>query len=423
MCGRLRSGSPARLFNLRRSRPEFASSIILDDDGRSSPQAHHELPANRGPPNLPGSLDHRKCGRAQIALKVAEPWTSVPSSDTLPAVVSPNSADRVLVGQDDLERLQREVLPPEIVRDAGPQTEYAYADFFKARISNPNTRKAYKRAVDTFLGWCHIRGLELRQVTSFLVGDYLEHHVNDKDGRPLSPPTKKQHLAALRHFFDNQQMYHGVVLNPASSVRGPKYSVREGRTPAFDDRQVRTLIDSVDTGDVIGVRDRTLLMILAYTAARAGAVARLRMSDYVTDGRSWYFNFGEKGGKLHQVPARHDLQLQMERYLEAAKLEGRSDKSPLFRTARRRKRELTDRGLNGNDLLRIVKRRLKGAGLPEGAFCCHSFRATTATNLLKQKVAREQVQYLLGHSDARTTDLYNRTEKEVTRNIVERISL
>jgi site-specific recombinase XerD len=38
-------------------------------------------------------------------------------------------------------------------------------------------------------------------------------------------------------------------------------------------------------------------------------------------------------------------------------------------------------------------------------------------------VLREQVQYLLGHSDARTTDLYNRTEKEVTRNIVEWITL
>jgi predicted nuclease of restriction endonuclease-like (RecB) superfamily len=126
-----------------------------------------------------------------------------------------------------------------------------------------------------------------------------------------------------------------------------------------------------------------------------------------------------------QVPVRHDLQLQMEHYLRAAGLEGRSDKTPLFRTARKKKkkRELTDRGLNGNDLLRIVKRRLKGAGLPEGGFCCHSFRATTATNLLKQKVSRDQVQYLLGHSDARTTDLYNRTDKEVTRNVVERISL
>jgi integrase len=164
-------------------------------------------------------------------------------------------------------------------------------------------------------------------------------------------------------------------------------------------------------------------MILKYTAARAGAVAKLRTSDYFTDGRSWYFNFGEKGGKLHKVPARHDLHVQMEIYLAAAGLVGRSDKTPLFRTARKKKRELTDRGLNGNDLLRIVKRRLKAAGLPEGAFCCHSFRATTPTNLLKLKVAREQVQYLLGHSDARTTDLYNRTEKEVTRNIVERISI
>jgi len=342
--------------------------------------------------------------------------------EVLPATVSPD-AGRDLVVHTDLERLRREVAAPPIVRDAGPGAEYAYADFFKAKIGNPNTRKAYKRAVDRFLGWCQSRGLTLRQVTSFVVGDYVEHHLLDKDGHPLSPPSKKQHLAGLRHFFDNQQMYHGVGINPASSVRGPKYSARDGKTPAFDDRQVGHLLNAIDATDVVGLRDKTLLMILAYTAARAVAVAKLRTMDYFTDGRSWSFHFGEKGGKLHHVPARHDLQLQMERYLEAAGLEGRSDKTPLFRTVKKRKRELTERGLNGNDLLRIVKRRLVDAGLPPQAFCCHSFRATTATNLLKQKVAREQVQYLLGHSDARTTDLYNRTEKEVTRNIVERISL
>jgi integrase/recombinase XerD len=342
--------------------------------------------------------------------------------EVLPAATLPD-AGRDLVVHADLERLRREVAAPPIVREAGPGAEYAYADFFKAKIGNLNTRKAYKRAVDRFLGWCQLRGLTLRQVTSFVVGDYVGNHLNDNDGQPLSAPSKKQHLAALRHFFDNQQMYHGVGINPASSVRGPKYSARDGKTPAFDDRQVRHLLKSIDTSDVVGLRDKTLLMILAYTAARAGAVARLRTADYFTDGRSWSFHFGEKGGKLHRVPARHDLQVQMELYLKAAGLEGRSDKSPLFRTARRKKRELTDRGLNGNDLLRIVKRRLKGAGLPSGAFCCHSFRATTATNLLKQQVPREQVQYLLGHSDARTTDLYNRTEKEVTRNVVERISI
>src|SRR3954454_5605301 len=220
--------------------------------------------------------------------------------EVLPATTGP-AAGLELVIHADLERLRREVAAPDIVRDAGPGAEYAYADFFKAKISNSNTRKAYKRAIDRFLGWCRLRGLELRQVTSFVVGDYVEHHLNDKDGHPLSAPTKKQHLAALRHFFDNQQMFHGVVINPASSVRGPKYSVREGKTPAFDDNQVRTLFDSIDTSHVVGMRDRTLLMILAYTAARAGAVAKLRSVDYFTDGRSWYLNLGEKGGKLHQV--------------------------------------------------------------------------------------------------------------------------
>src|SRR3954469_21922973 len=262
--------------------------------------------------------------------------------EVLPATSGPDTGlERVM--HADLERLRREVAAPDIVREAGPGAEYAYADFFKAKISNPNTRKAYKRAVDRFLGWCRLRGLALRQATSFVVGDYVEHHLLDKDGHPLSAPTVKQHLAGLRHFFDNQQMYHGVAINPAASVRGPRYSAREGKTPAFHDKQVRDLIDSIGGADVVAIRDKTLLMILAYTAARAGAVAKLRTMDYLTDGRSWSFHLGEKGGKLHRVPARHDLQVQMELYLKAAGLEGRADKTPLFRTAKKKRRELTGR--------------------------------------------------------------------------------
>jgi site-specific recombinase XerD len=322
-----------------------------------------------------------------------------------------------------LERLRREVTPPLIVQDAGPNAEYAYADFFKARIGNPNTRKAYKHAVDRFLHWCRDRGVGFRDITSFLIGDYLEHHLIGQDGHPLAAPSKKQHLAALRHFFANQQLYHGVGLNPAASVRGPKYVAHEGKTPAFANDQVKHLLQSIDTGNIVGLRDLTLLMVLTYTAARAGAVARLKIGDYYSDGTQWWFHFGEKGGKLHLVPARHNLRLQMAAYIAAAGLQAQSDKAPLFRSAMKRKRALTNRPLTGNDLLRIVKRRLKAAGLPEGTFSCHSFRATTATDLLKHDVPREQVQYLLGHSDARTTDLYNRTNKDVSRNVGDQISI
>jgi site-specific recombinase XerD len=45
------------------------------------------------------------------------------------------------------------------------------------------------------------------------------------------------------------------------------------------------------------------------------------------------------------------------------------------------------------------------------------------TNLLHQGVSLDDVQYLAGYSDPRTTRLYDRRKKQVTRNIVERISI
>jgi integrase/recombinase XerD len=43
--------------------------------------------------------------------------------------------------------------------------------------------------------------------------------------------------------------------------------------------------------------------------------------------------------------------------------------------------------------------------------------------LLEQGVPLEDVQRLAGHADPRTTRLYDRRQKKITRNIVERISI
>ena len=45
------------------------------------------------------------------------------------------------------------------------------------------------------------------------------------------------------------------------------------------------------------------------------------------------------------------------------------------------------------------------------------------TDLLKQDVPLEDVQYLAGHSNPKTTQIYDRRRRRVTRNIVERILL
>jgi hypothetical protein len=116
----------------------------------------------------------------------------------VPARIDDHAGGITTVIDPDFERLRREVTPPVIVRDAGRNAEYAYADFFKARIGNANTRKAYKHAVDRFLHWCRGKDIAFRNITSFVIGDYLEHHLRDQDGHPLAAPSKKQHLETIR---------------------------------------------------------------------------------------------------------------------------------------------------------------------------------------------------------------------------------
>ena len=56
-------------------------------------------------------------------------------------------------------------------------------------------------------------------------------------------------------------------------------------------------------------------------------------------------------------------------------------------------------------------------------FSPYSFRVLVVIDLLSQDVPLEDVQYLAGHANPRTTQIYDRRRRRVRRNIVERISV
>ena len=304
---------------------------------------------------------------------------------------------------------------PALVATAGPAACFAWGEFLFAALRNQHTRRAYARAVARFLAWCDGQGLTLRQITPRDVGTYM-----DADTR--SPSTKKQHLAALRHFFDQLVTRHAVVLNPAASVRGERYEVIEGKTPEISVEQARRLLRSIDTTHVVGLRDKAVIGILIYTAARIGAVSKLRRRDFYDAGDQYCFRFAEKGGKSREIPARHDLHRFVFDYLEAAGLADGPTETPLFRSAIGRTKRLTRRGMTAGDMGRMVKRRMRHAKLPP-RLTAHSCRVAAITDLLQQRLPLADVQCLAGHADPRTTRLYDRRQRRVTRNIVERISI
>lgn len=290
-----------------------------------------------------------------------------------------------------------------------------FAEFFTVHIRNKNTRAAYLTAARSFAAWCAGQGItSLREVQPFYVAAYVEQLSEN-----TSKPTAKQHLAALRMLFD--WLVTGQVLssNPAHSVRGPRYSVRKGKTPVLTAEEMRELLASIETDRLIGLRDRALLGLLSYTFARVSAGVHMKVEDFYIQGRKSWIRLREKGGKVHELPAHPNLDTYLTEYLTAAGLTADS-KSPLFRAVPGKKGQLGAKPLSRHDAYRMIRRRAQAAGI-RSKIGCHSFRATGITTYLKNDGRLEIAQQMAGHASARTTSLYDRRGDEVALDEVLRI--
>lgn len=306
------------------------------------------------------------------------------------------------------------VLPALAVR-LGKRGLRRFLEFFTVNIRNRNTREAYGRAAGAFLRWCEDRGIrEMAEIQPMHVAAYIESLEAE-----YSKPTIKQHLACLRMMFDWLVVGQIVSSNPAHSVRGPKHSVSVGVTPVLSAEEARVLIDSIDTSSVIGLRDRAIIAVMIYSFARIEATVSLMVEDFYPERRRYWIRLNEKGGKVNKMPCHHNLEAYLHEYIEAAGLKA-YPKTPLFRSARGRTGPLTEKALDRRNAWSMVRRRSVASGITT-AICNHSFRATGITEYLRNGGKVEVAQQMAGHSDPRTTKLYDRRADEVSLDEVEKI--
>jgi integrase/recombinase XerD len=303
---------------------------------------------------------------------------------------------------------------PPVLFLRGEGTSRRFWEFFTAQIPNPNTRRAYYGAVCQFSAWCRQRGVEeFTRVEPIHVAAWVQD-----SGRVRSRPTVKQHLAAVRMLFDWMILGQFLPVNPAASVRGPKHTVKLGKTPVLSSEEMGEFLGSLPTDTVLGLRDRALLGVMAYTFARIGAVLSLKVEDYYVQRRRGWLRLHEKGGKVSEIPCHHTLEQYLEEYLSASSLAGKGS-SPLF--CAWRQGQLQPTPLNQSNIHKMIRRRCRQAGI-QTKIGCHSFRATGITNYLQNGGRLEVAQQMAGHESSRTTGLYDRRGDEISLDEVERIS-
>lgn len=304
---------------------------------------------------------------------------------------------------------------PALITAAGDQAALRFFEFFAANIRNPNTRRAYGRAVVAFLAWCAEAGVpSISDVRPLHVATWIEMKT-----RTLSAPTVKQQLAAIKHLFDWLVTGQVVTVNPAASVRGPSHVVRQGKTPVLEPAEARALLDSIDVSTSAGLRDRALIGLMVYSFARVGAALTMTVADVYTQNRRLWVRLREKGGKMHALPCHHNLEEYLAAYLDSVGIKD-DPKGPLFRTIGRGTGQLTRTPLAQASAHAMIQRRTTAAGI-KTKVGNHSFRATGITAYLKNGGTLEKAAAMANHASTRTTQLYDRRRDDMSLDEVERI--
>jgi site-specific recombinase XerD len=306
---------------------------------------------------------------------------------------------------------------PALIIAGGEQAAERFIDFFTSNIRNRHTREAYGREVNEFMHRCEECGVRsLAAVKSLHVAAWIEAQAAE-----ASAPTVKQRLAAVRHLFDWLVVGQIVPVNPASSVRGPKHIVLKGKTPVLDAAKARALIDSIDATTIVGLRDRALIGLMVYSFARISAALGMKVKDVYRERRRLWVRLREKRGKRHEMRCHHNLESDLEEYIDKTCLTD-DPKGSLFRTISRKTKQLIRSPLPRVNAYAMVQRRATATGI-KAWIGNHSFRATGITAYLKNGGTLETAASMANHASTHTTQVYHRRADEVTLEEVERVGI
>jgi len=258
-----------------------------------------------------------------------------------------------------------------------------------------HTLKAYGSDLKQFARWS---GRPLLQVDSADLSAYLAH-LGQRGG---SARSSARILSSLRKFYGYLMRERLIGLDPSSGIESPYL----GRPlpDSLSEAEVEALLESPDTAQALGLRDRSMLEVLYATGLRVSELVALRFDQW-NQLRGLVRLFG-KGNKERLVPLGEEATIWLDRYL--------GDARPALLGVRRSEYLFVTR--RGGPMTRqafwhLIKRYARRAGISK-PLSPHTLRHAFATHLINHGADLRVVQMLLGHSSLSTTQIYTHVAQE-----------
>lgn len=283
-----------------------------------------------------------------------------------------------------------------------------------------NKQKEYNLCLDDFLQYLKLeRGLSVNTVSSYRIdiaelGKYLKNRspvsvkpadvdkfieILGQTGR--RPATIARKLSSLKQFFKYLFETGCTPYNPLESFTAPKIS--RYHPHYLSPSEISGIIESIDTKNEIGKRDRAVIELMYGCGLRISEVLNFKLADIEFE--AGFVRVTGKGNKQRLVPLGDFARKALENYLAL-----REDK-PATRYVNNIFITRSGRKFSRVGLWKAIKKRIMQSGVTKNV-TPHTFRHSFATHMLEGGADLRLVQEMLGHADITTTQIYTTIDRD-----------
>ena len=231
----------------------------------------------------------------------------------------------------------------------------------------------------------------------------------EKESIRLKRDTQSTLTGVLRSFFRFLYQSGKLATDLSHLVTSPRRYRLESLPRVLNWEEVQKVLDSVERSTEIGIRDYTILILLATYGLRAGEVARLRLKNIDWRNETIHITRRKMGEDLW-LPLTPQVGKAILKYLK----HGRpvSSYREIFLLSRAPRTPVTKSIISW-----VAEKHVHLAGLNPPREGAHLFRHTFATHLHNRGVPLKQIGDLLGHRHSESTHLYTKTANERLREV------
>lgn len=302
-------------------------------------------------------------------------------------------------------------------------------DFLEEYLPNrvgrsPDTVESYRDSLSLFRRFIveekhiSISKFNFADCTKNCVFDFRDHLMNNGS----KPSTVNVRLTAIRAYLnyaaDREVSVQSVALL-ISQVPACKKVLEEKKVIGED---ALAALLSAPPQTKMGLRDRTILVMLYDSAVRLNELLSIRLCDLSLEGEFPNIFVHGKGSKERRVEVTGFTLEHLRDYLRVFHSNSQTD-AYLFSTTIK---GVTDK-MSPSNVQRIIKQYMQKIRnenpklqLPDTVYP-HMFRRTRATNLYQDGVAIELVSAILGHEKIQTTKIYAKPSVAQLRNAMESV--